>query len=361
MYFTKNEDVKIDLTEMLQNLIALYFDHNYESISEILKIKNDKKSSNNIPLNRYYNKGMIFCEDDNPLIKVRVNVDKETKYILNTLLMVSSNSIDEKNFTDLIVDRWIKNVSNTGLLRYDNIPETVGKETYIQLKIGKKTWNNLTIACKNKDILLKEGFKIAILTFIEYNIIPTKSPFDDNDLEYVSQKKNYKSEKIEVLKDDKYVINDKINMNALRVYIENKVNRSYKSNDLCDLNECWEWNKTIDRKYGLLHFSNNKGIAHRISYIIKNGYIPKDMIVCHKCDNPPCINPNHLFVGTYSDNAKDAVSKGRYGNNGKCERLIFNEEQIKEIQNMFNNGITKTEIAKKIGCNKQQLNNCFLL
>ncbi len=359
MYFAKNEDVKIDSSEVLQNLITLYFDHDYDSISNILKIENYKKYTNNIISNRYYSKRMVFCEDDNPLIQVRIHVDKETKYILNTLQMISSNLIDEKKFTDLIIDRWIKNVGGTGLLRYDNIPKTIGKEKYVQLKVGKKSWNDLTLVCKNKDILIKEGFKIAILTFINYNIVPTKPPFDDNDLEYVSQKKNYKSEKIEVLKDDKYIINDKININALRMYIENKVNRSYNSNDLCDLNECWKWNKTVDRKYGLLYFNNNKGIAHRISYIIKNGYIPKDMIVCHKCDNPPCINPNHLFVGTYSDNAKDAVTKGRYGNNGKCENQIFNKEQIKEIQNMFNNGITKTEIAKKIGCNKQQLNIAF--
>jgi len=361
MYFVKNEDVKIDPTELMQNLIELYFDHNYEGISKILKIENSNRRKNNISSDVCYKKGMVFCEDDNPPTQVRIYVDNETKYILNTLQMISSNLIDEKKFTDVIIDRWIKNVGRTGLLRYDNIPETIGKETYVQLKVGKKSWNNLTIVCKNKGVLLKEGFKIAILNFINYNIIPTKSLFDykDNDLEYTNQKKVYKTEKIEVLKDDKYVINDKINIKALTSYIENKVNRSYDSNILCDLNECWEWNKSTNHKYGLLSFNNNKGIAHRVSYIIKNGYISKDMIVCHKCDNPSCVNPNHLFVGTYSDNAKDAVSKGRYGNNGKCERQIFNEEQIKEIQNMFNNGITKTEIAKKIGCNRQQLNIAF--
>jgi len=362
MYFIKNTQCKnVDLEEIIQTLILLHFKHDHEKICKILNLEhNPDYKKNNVPVYKFSAHGMIFLEDDNPITLQRIYVDKETKYILNTLQMVSLNIIDENRFTDVIINRWIKTVGKTGLLKYDKtLIKIVGKESYIQLKVGKQTWDDLLHVCKNKDILLKEGFKIAVLNFINYNITPTKPLFNNNDLEYVNQKKNYKYEKIEVLKEDKYIINDKININALTSYIENKVSRSYDSNILCDLNECWEWNKSTNHKYGSLRFNNNKGVAHRISYIIKNRYIPKDMIICHKCDNPSCINPNHLFVGTYSDNAKDAVSKGRYGNNGKCERLIFNEEQIKEIQNMFNNGIHKTEIAKKIGCNKQQLNIAF--
>jgi len=166
MYFAKNEDVKIDLTEMLQNLIALYFDHNYESISEILKIENDKKSSNNIPLNRYYNKGMVFCEDDNPLITVRINVDEEIKYPLNTLLMISSNLIDEKKFISLIINKWIEKFKVYGILNNNKITNIIGKERYIQLNVGKNSWENLSKACKNKNITLKVGFKMVVLEYI---------------------------------------------------------------------------------------------------------------------------------------------------------------------------------------------------
>jgi len=348
MYFVENVDVKVDPTEILQNLITLYFDRDYDSICKILKIE-DKKCSDNIPSDKYYKKGMIFCDNDNPPIQVRIHVDEETKQIFNTLSMVSSKSITEKELTDIIIDRWIN----------DNIPKIVGKESYIRLKVGEKTWNTLIIACKNKDITSKIALKIAVLNFINYNIIPTKSIFDNNNSEPNNKKQTNKLEKIEVLKDDKYVINDKINVNALMSYIENKVNRSYNSNEICDLNECWECSNSAYRKYGTLCFSNNIGVSHRISYIIKNGYIPKGMIICHKCDNPSCINPNHLFAGTYSDNAKDSVNKGRHCYRKYYKNSIFTEEQIKKIHDMFNNGLTKTEIAKKIGCNKQQLNIAF--
>ena len=165
MYFAK-QIIDVDLTEIIQHLIFLYFDHNYESISEILKIKNDKKSSNNIPLNRYYNKGMVFCEDDNPLIKVRINVDEEIKYPLNTLLMISSNSIDEKNFISLIIDRWIESTKTYGLLDRNKIPKIIGKESYIQLKVGKRSWGDLSKACENKNITMKTGFKMSVLKYL---------------------------------------------------------------------------------------------------------------------------------------------------------------------------------------------------
>ena len=71
---------------------------------------------------------------------------------------------------------------------------------------------------------------------------------------------------------------------------------------------CWRWLASKNKGgYGQL----SGYIAHRVSYTIHYGAIPKGMIVCHKCDNPECTNPEHLFVGTYKDNWDDAISKGR--------------------------------------------------
>ncbi len=66
-----------------------------------------------------------------------------------------------------------------------------------------------------------------------------------------------------------------------------------------------------NRGYGKIKFKGKDYRAHRLSYIIKNGEIPSSIFVCHKCDNPPCINPDHLFLGTAKDNALDRKNKGR--------------------------------------------------
>ena len=77
-------------------------------------------------------------------------------------------------------------------------------------------------------------------------------------------------------------------------------------------NGCWKWTSLSYKKtgYGILKVKGKKKKAHRISYELYKGN-PDGMLVCHKCDFPPCVNPDHLFLGTYKDNANDAQHKGR--------------------------------------------------
>jgi len=75
---------------------------------------------------------------------------------------------------------------------------------------------------------------------------------------------------------------------------------------------CWEWQFSLRNGYGVLCFGEKRNLAaHRMSYIVHKGDIPKGLLICHTCDNPKCINPKHLFAGTYSDNTKDAIKKNR--------------------------------------------------
>ncbi len=73
-------------------------------------------------------------------------------------------------------------------------------------------------------------------------------------------------------------------------------------------NDCWLWKGRYCHSYGYFH----KVIAHRVSYTIKNGEIPERMEICHRCDNPACVNPNHLYAGTHRDNMRDTIGKFKY-------------------------------------------------
>lgn len=82
---------------------------------------------------------------------------------------------------------------------------------------------------------------------------------------------------------------------------------------------CWEWTGVMKYNgYGRVSVKNKMMIAHRVAYMMSHDApIPDGMFVCHKCDNPRCVNPEHLFIGTARDNARDSVNKGRNANKKK--------------------------------------------
>lgn len=85
---------------------------------------------------------------------------------------------------------------------------------------------------------------------------------------------------------------------------------------------CWEWTASVNRRgYGWLHFGGKverKALkAHRVSWEIHNGPIPDGLWVLHKCDNPRCVRPDHLFLGDRTDNMRDCAAKGRISTVGK--------------------------------------------
>lgn len=75
---------------------------------------------------------------------------------------------------------------------------------------------------------------------------------------------------------------------------------------------CWEWLGTVDKRgYGRVYMNERGLFAHRVAYAIHYGGCPR-LLVCHHCDNPKCVRPSHLFLGTHKDNAQDCSAKGRH-------------------------------------------------
>ena len=76
--------------------------------------------------------------------------------------------------------------------------------------------------------------------------------------------------------------------------------------------ECWVWKKALcQRGYGKFQVGRKETKAHRLALVASGFEIPEGMFSCHKCDNPPCCNPNHLFIGSPADNQRDMANKGR--------------------------------------------------
>lgn len=76
---------------------------------------------------------------------------------------------------------------------------------------------------------------------------------------------------------------------------------------------CWEWQGSrMGGAYGRVHVQRRGRYAHRVAWELTNGPIPDGLVVCHHCDNPPCVRPDHLFLGTVQDNTDDKMRKGRH-------------------------------------------------
>jgi len=141
---------------------------------------------------------------------------------------------------------------------------------------------------------------------------------------------------------------------------------------------CWTWLAYRESKkgheYGRLSRSEGQSpyYAHRLSYEIAHGSIPNGLEVCHQCDNPGCVNPMHLFLGTHEDNMDDASQKGRvrgkvmYGEENPSSVLTW--EKVRAIRSAyktkkgkytrgFDGGVTLKSLARQHGVSFQTIQN----
>lgn len=112
---------------------------------------------------------------------------------------------------------------------------------------------------------------------------------------------------------------------------------------------CHLWKGGTLKEYGSFALLGKTKLAHRLAWEISRGPIPDGLFVCHRCDNPRCVNPDHLFVGTHTDNMRDMHSKGR----GRCldehGQAKLKETDVIEIRK---SNLSNSELAARYGVGK---------
>jgi hypothetical protein len=119
---------------------------------------------------------------------------------------------------------------------------------------------------------------------------------------------------------------------------------------------CWDWSGSLNPQTGYGSFFFHKDGksqpmgAHRASWILHIGPIHNGLHVCHHCDNPPCVNPDHLFLGTDKDNHADMKAKGRSPFGSRSGRARLTEEKVIEIRRLYSTGrYIYRELAQMFG------------
>ena len=96
---------------------------------------------------------------------------------------------------------------------------------------------------------------------------------------------------------------------------------------------CWQWTGTKNAAgYGMIAVAGKKQLAHRLVYQSVHGVLKKHHVVCHSCDNPGCVNPDHLWQGTQRDNIRDQMDKGRMALGEKRANSKLTEDAVRDIR-----------------------------
>lgn len=118
--------------------------------------------------------------------------------------------------------------------------------------------------------------------------------------------------------------------------------------------ECIFLNNQLSYKYGIVYVDGVTRKAHKLAYLLTKGTIDKGLYVCHKCDNPGCINPKHLFLGTPSDNIQDSIHKGRWKKVGTTRPSKFSSSEVIQIRELHKSSSMRS-IAKKFNTSHQAI------
>jgi hypothetical protein len=122
-------------------------------------------------------------------------------------------------------------------------------------------------------------------------------------------------------------------------------------------NNCWLWLGTSRayNGYGQTTWKNKCYRVHKLSYTIFKGPVPEGIDVLHRCDNPPCVRPSHLFLGTHLDNMKDCVKKDRHRYGEAHGNSKLTEEQVRRIRSLSSEGMSQRAISRMMHFSRRQI------
>jgi hypothetical protein len=130
---------------------------------------------------------------------------------------------------------------------------------------------------------------------------------------------------------------------------------------------CWNWTGYRNHDgYGKLIVGTKQRFAHRLAWEVVNGAIPADMCVCHHCDNPACVNPSHLFLGTHRENMLDAYRKGRKApaptflqSGAKGERNAKSKLTADDVRTIRSSSLSTADLAGTYGVSPESIRNAI--
>lgn len=132
---------------------------------------------------------------------------------------------------------------------------------------------------------------------------------------------------------------------------------------------CWEWSAGLyPTGYGIFNVFGRTIRAHRFAWTITNGAIPSGLMVCHKCDNRKCVRPDHLFLGTMLENARDCVAKGRHAGQRHPERMArgiaqgcakLTDEKVVYLRIAIKQGKSTRTVARELGVSQYAVSMAF--
>lgn len=124
---------------------------------------------------------------------------------------------------------------------------------------------------------------------------------------------------------------------------------------------CWVWQAARNSAgYGVMWYRGKLRLAHHVAWIVHRGELPAGSVLCHTCDNPACVNPDHLFIGDHKENSADMVRKGRSARGERAGTAKLTEDDVSTIRRLYRwrgvGGLTQQQLADMFGVSRSRIN-----